>query len=413
MNRKTSLVKRRRRTAGFTLAEMMAVTVLSTISVTFIYYLFVHQSRLALLQTDIANMQSTLQFAATRLEQDIRRAGFMTLISNDDPRLCVPYSNPDFRAIRYKNSEFKSSSTKISYVNRSGSTTKPNPNLVEADELELMANFSTATDYSGAISPDNPNKILLDLAGTDITNERAFKRAFYMPNQLLFIKGLTGKVQIVQVDTSKSLGAVYFPTKFRAELYLNSNLPLRNTLRCGISIRFRVAPIMKVRYRVRKSPTQNYWELWRQVLSAGQCTSAGSCTWTPLPTNSAHPPLIIAERVADMQFWFATAHSNRDFNGVNPLCSGANLTNCQSGGIAQLGRDKQTGWPQNDNIRSMVSVFFRLSIHMEKEDPSRPHIKRASLDDALLTFELNPDVNGSARVRTLSRAVQLVNFLIK
>ncbi|TNE44850.1 MAG: hypothetical protein EP343_29805 [Deltaproteobacteria bacterium] len=410
MNRKPARSKQQ---AGFTLAEMMAVTILSTLSVTFIFYLSISQSRLARLQDDIANMQSALQFASTRIERDIRRAGFMSLVSNNDPRLCVPFNFNDFRAIRFTNSEFDSSKTKMTVKSRSGEETLNNPNVVEADEIELMANFATTKDYPAAISPDNPNKIIIDLAGTDVADERAFKRAFYTPNQLLFIKGLTGKVQVVQVDTSKPFTNVYDKATARAELFINSNLPLRNTVRCGISIRFRVAPILKVRYRVRKNPASNYWELWRQVLSPSSCNSNGRCTWAPMPTSSPFPPLVIAERVADLQFWFATAHSSRDFNGLDPMCTGTTVKDCEKGSTAQLGRDKETGWPVNDDIRAMVSVYFRLSIHMESEDPEFPHIQRKTLDDALLTFDLNPKVDGSARVRTLSKQIQLVNFLVR
>ncbi len=410
MNRKPARCKQQ---AGFTLAEMMAVTILSTLSVTFIFYLSVSQSRLARLQDDIANMQSSLQFASTRIERDIRRAGFMSLVSNNDPRLCVPFNFNDFRAIRFTNSEFQSSKTKMTVKSRKGEETMNNPNVVEADEIELMANFATTKDYPAAISPDNPNKIIIDLAGTDVADERSFKRAFYTPNQLLFIKGLTGKVQVVQVDTSKPFTNVYDKATSRAELFVNSNLPLRKTVRCGISIRFRVAPILKVRYRVRQNPGNNYWELWRQVLSPSSCNSNGRCTWDPMPSDSPFPPLVIAERVADLQFWFATAHNSRDFNGLDPMCTGTTVKDCEKGSTAQLGRDKETGWPVNDDIRSMVSVYFRLSIHMESEDPDFPHIKRKTLDDALLTFDLNPAVDGSARVRTLSKQIQLVNFLVR
>lgn len=399
--------------AGFTLAELMAVIILSTLSVTFIYYLFIQQSRLARLQDDIANMQSTLQFASTRIEQDIRRTAFMSLTSNDDPRLCVPFSDSDFRAIRFTNSSFLASSTKLSLQTRSGPTIINNPNLVEADEIELMANFSTTVDYPGAIAPDNPNKILLDLAGTEINDERAFQRAFYNPNQLLFIQGLTGQVQIVQVDTSKPMVNVYDKAKARAELFVNSNLPLRNTVRCGISIRFRVAPLLKIRYRVLQNPNANSWQLWREVMSPSSCSSSGKCTWTPMPANSSYPPLIVADRVADLQFWFSTAHDSKDFNGLDPLCKGTNTKDCDTGDIASLGKDKVTGWPQNDNIRSMVAVYFRLSVHMENEDPEFPHIERKTLDDALLSFELNPQVKGAARVRTLTKQIQLINFLVK
>lgn len=399
--------------AGFTLAELMAVIILSTLSVTFIYYLFIQQSRLARLQDDIANMQSSLQFASTRLEQDIRRAAFMSLTSNDDPRLCVPFSDSDFRAIRFTNSEFLSNTTKLSLQTRSGPTIINNPNMVEADQIELMANFSTTVDFPGAISPDNPNKILIDLAGTDVTDERSFQRAFYNPNQLLFIQGLTGQVQIVQVDTTKPMVNVYDKVKARAELFVNANLPLRNTVRCGISIRFRVAPLLKVRYRVRQDPNGNTWQLWREVMSPSACSSSGRCTWNPMPADSPYPPLIIADRVADLQFWFSTANDSKDFNGLDPMCKGTTSKDCDSGEIAALGKDKETGWPQNDNIRSMVAAYFRLSVHMENEDPEFPHIQRKTLDEPLLSFELNPQVTGAARVRTLTKQIQLINFLVK
>lgn len=399
--------------AGFTLAEMMAVTVLSTLSVTFIYYLFVQQSQIARMQDDIANMQSAVQYSATHLERDLRRAGYMSLIANNDPRLCVPYNYDDFRAIRFTNAAFKSNNTRIKGTYQNQAFDVLNPNLVEADEIEIMANFSTSQDFPAAIDPSSPNAIIVELQDSNVNDERSFKRAFYSPNQLLFVKGLTGMVQIVQIDTSKALSNVYDPTKQRATLSINSNLPLIANRRCGISIRFQVAPLLKVKYQIKQDPNNNNWELWREVLTAQSCNTSGKCTWQPMPADSPHPPLVVSDRVADLQFWFSTANAGGDFNSLDPRCQGDTIPDCQTGAIARIGEDNYTGWPQNDDIRSIVSVYFRLSMHMDREDPDFPFIQRNSLLEPLLTFQINPKVKGSARVRTLSKQIQLVNFLVK
>ncbi|HAA53327.1 MAG TPA: hypothetical protein DCE42_01145, partial [Myxococcales bacterium] len=73
---------------GFTLTELMAVVALSALSLTFVYYLFVQNSRLFIVQEELAAVQSGLRFASSRLESDLQRAGFMTLINSNDPRRC-------------------------------------------------------------------------------------------------------------------------------------------------------------------------------------------------------------------------------------------------------------------------------------------------------------------------------------
>lgn len=402
---------------GFTIAELMAVVVLSSLSITFIYYLFIDQSRLARIQAEIGDLQTSLQFSVASIQRDLRRTGYMSIVTNTDKRLCSTIAHQEFNSIRYFDGD-----TKYSFATKIG-TTNVNK-FIRPDRIELFGNFTTTTDFPAYIDPSKPDEVIIDFAGSSIRSQSAFEQAFYSPNQLAAVKGQTGRLQIIQFQTGTAVASVYNAALNRATLKVTSNLPLNNSADCGIAIRFRIAPLHKIQYRIKltdpvppaTTADPYVWELVREVLDPGRCNPTTGCGgWTPLTSTSPHPPLNIAPNAVDIQFWFGSWNpTTQQMEHSDPRCLTDNVSSCLAAnkGVTGIHDDTTPHWPADpSNIRS---VFFRVTARSENEDPSMIFIPRKSLQtDILRTFDLNPNQRGAARVRSVVKNVMLPNMLAK
>ncbi len=410
---------------GFTLAELMVVLLLSSLFLGFVYYFFINQSRMTKVIYEVGTLQSELQFASQFLESDLKRAGYMTILHpTNDSRLCVTYrkvpvnsrlctSTPtDMRAIRFCDGAFVNPNIRSV---RLGTVVTSAPNRVAADIIELMGNFTTNEEYQASINPTNPNQLFVDFnvnyrspeLDSSIKTLQDFKEKFYRPNQLLAVRSGQGKLQIVQINTALAATSAYNASTNKARILISATMPLNTSTACGVGSIVYVAPITKIRYRIVPAATNSpIWNLRREVLTPTNCRIDRVCSWKVEQYSN------IAERAANLQFWFATLASNGNINRYDPRCSGTNAASCKSGRVARLDDDTVSGWPTNDDLRSIVSVFFRITVYASEEDPSFPFKPRRSLQEPFTSFELNTLLVGSARVRSVTRNVQLPNFLI-
>lgn len=401
--------------AGFTIAELMAVIVLSTLSVTFIFYLFVDQSRLTQAQQEIGDMQSALQFSVATIARDLRRAGYMSIVTNTDKRLCVSYSRQDFNAIEFTNADG------IFTTNAKITSTNKNKNIAP-DRIRLFGNFSTTEDFPAYIDPSDSTKIIVNFAGSDIVEQTAFERAFSSSrpnsvNQLIMVKGQTGKMQIVQIQR-----ASYNPTSNTAVLTLATGIPLNQSTACGIAIRFRVAPLQKIVYRlmanerITQTGTSEYkWHLVREVLDPGACNTTGACSWNRnVYANSPNPTLEVTTNAVNLQFWFtAWSRSTGRAMHYDPKCTGTQIANCNTPtNVSSTHDDITNHWPTSDP--SLIrSIFFRVTVRSENEDESLPFIVRPNQSTTIQTFDLDPNKKGAARVRSITKNVMVPNMMAR
>lgn len=388
--------------AGFTIAELMAVIVVSGLTTSFIFFLFIDQSRLAQTQAQIGELQTSLQFAVSSLQRDIRRAGFMSILTNADRRLCQVYNANDFNAFNYTNAN--------TALFQPGSS-NPNTNIAP-DSLELFGNYMTTADFPAYVDPSSPGTIVVNFAGSSITNATSFQRAFFSPNQLLMIKGQTGRLHIVQVRVNGPAAGAYNATSNTARLPISSSLPLRNTTNCGVAIRFRVAPLHKIRYRMFIDPTTRAWQLRREVMNPGRCTPTG-CTWSVMGANTPHPPLVIAPFAVDLQFWFSTwNNTTNEPSHLDPRCTGTNVSTCISQAkVASTHDDTVSHWPPDSAL--IRSVFFRVTVRTQNEDPSLAFQARPNTLSTISTYDVDPNTQGAARVRSIVKNVMIPNMLAR
>lgn len=376
--------------AGFTLNELMAVVLLSTISMTFIYYLFIQNTELYSLQEEIANAQSNLQFASSKLQSDLQRTGYMAPIDHLDKRLCVKLqpttSTSSFQAVQFFNAKDKYSS---------------NGNLIESDRIELLGNFLTSEEFQAEVLSATTLRLKFDRQKID---QDAFQAMFFSPNQLLSIRGTGGQLQVVQVKTSGVTIATAYSTGVIT--LVTSGLSLKRTAHCGVASSVWVAPLSKIRYRIVRA-ANNRWTLLRETLYP-TCAVSGAnltCTWAVM--GAPHPPLVIADEVVDMQFWFVS-RSLGNFKGYDPRST--NTIERTS-----LNDDMDSKYPAD--TRSIRSVFFRLTVRTQYEDKSFPFISRGSVRTSALRtpirgFNLNSSITNAAHVRNITKNVLFANFLI-
>ncbi len=417
---KKSNLKLNRQQGGFTLVELMVVLALSTISLTFIYYLFIQNSRLYATQEDIAAMHSALRFATARMEMDIQRAGFMAPLDGGrdasnkpmDPRLCPIQnlttsntSNGRIQALEFYQPGTKINGTLCAPAD-SCSVYRKDGNYMAPDFIDLMGNFVSSEEYVATV---DANAIVLDASVMNSIDKGTFQRWFYNPNQLLLVKGQGGRIQLAQINTrASSLNSAYATGRL---ILSTTGITLVRSPVCGTVGRVSVAPVMRVRYRLDRNNNNYDWSLVREVLvpyCSGNAFSGNlSCIWRPQGANDPNPPLPVARNVVDLQFWFTTQ------NSITGVLSQLDPRVSSSGKISFLQDDAVHGFPTHPI--DLRGVFFRITIRSEEEDPSIPwqsFYERKTLHDPMRFFKLHPKTLGSARVRHINKYVQLVNFLI-
>jgi len=385
---------RKKSQGGFTLTELTVVVLLTTISSTFIYFLFEHNSRIYNIQNDLSNAQAHLRYASARLQRDLNRAGYMGIINQSDKRLCVPLGMPpldrSLDAIFFQDGQFR--------VNA-------NQNFLEADRIYLFGNFDTNEDFDATIINNTQIRVQYDPRTFDLAS---FKRVFYNTGQLLLMKGSNGKYQVIQVNATGNITSAY---SSRVLNIAPTGLRLRRTAFCGATGRVRISPLRRIRYEMRNLGSYRY-EI-RRTSMYPICTSAGTsnitCNWRDMVSTSPHPPFVVAEYATDLQFWFSRVQ-NGVLYGYNPLA--------------------RVGLPQRANIDNDIhppflqpqlpflrSVFFRISVRTMADDRSfvmrsRGGSRLGALRTPMLGFNVDPNPLTAARVRSIVKHVQLNNFLI-
>ncbi|MBK04948.1 MAG: hypothetical protein CL920_10540 [Deltaproteobacteria bacterium] len=407
---------------GFTLTELMAVVALSALSLTFVYYLFVQNSRLFIVQEELAAVQSGLRFASSRLESDLQRAGFMTLINSNDPRRCglqnlqtTGGSNGQFQAVEYYTSASVGQASTCATI-APGATPPTDPgcvflqangNRVRTDRIELMGNFMTSTEYQADVIHGSTPSIRFSASALQGMDKTTYDRIF-ANRMLLTIGGQSGRLQIVQVA-----GNPNFTTRTVKLASAATGLNLRTVATCGVAGTVMVSPLMRLRYRIDAS-NKDEWNLIRETL-VPNCRVAGAllnCSWTAMTNTDPHPPLIIASNVVDLQFWFSSVNPlTGAINNLDPRMGdhGGNVANA-----TPLDNDLRHDFPSD--VRNLRGVYFRLTFRSETEDREfryQAAYQRASLSHPHIAWELDTKNPGAARVRSLVKSVQLVNFLLQ
>ena len=394
---------------AFTLVELLIAMLIASIAFTFIYYMFAVNHQLFFAQEDISTMQSSLRFAADRLKEDLARAGYMAVedSASDVPsKLCVGPVGATLTGFAFTNDDQANN-----YVFKN-SGTAPHPpgnkeNRVYPDSILLTGNYTNAEVYYGDIL--GTERFRMDLAAPNYPTVAEWSRLFGNLPQFLRLTGSSGKGQIVRVTAAnRTTGELTLANASGGTPAVIQNV------NCGTSVRARINVINRIRYRICRDAA---------------CSASGSGSTTVLVRqtlkadgNAVTPNLVIAKNVVDLQFWFSYDNTpdnfliQPDLRFYDP--NGTGMTK------AWLEHDTfpppapapilhTTSW----SIRKSRSVFFRVSIRAEKEDPKLLHVPRGGSGDPraapLRTFGADLNTPGSARVRSILGHGQLRNFGLK
>lgn len=137
---------RRRARAGFTLLEMMVALTAGAIAIGSMYSISSVSTQYFREQQRISNAQSSLRFAMDQIRRDISRAGYGATPSITAYPACQPnvglQAGPlgRFQAVRI------AEATQVALVDPAGGHQIDGVN-VHADTLQLMGNYSTASEY--------------------------------------------------------------------------------------------------------------------------------------------------------------------------------------------------------------------------------------------------------------------------
>jgi len=372
-----------RRTAGFTLIELMVALVAGAIAITSIYFVSSASSKHFHEQQRIAQNQMTLRTAMAQIRRDFGRAGYMATPNTLKEDACgAAASALDFGAI------FVEEGAATSALGTGALTTL---NGVSADRVELFANFATGDGYK--------------VRGTQSTTQLAFattwqgfRRSFGVPyDDALFDTAFKpGRYVLVSHDAQGY--------RFFAEITAVSGVSTPPTItfdralpgcfaRCGGS-GCTVSPVSRVEYTVQNmSGTLSTLASTSPLLgTTGPVLVRRELDFADPGVLVANSERVIAEYVADFDVDIVSDNETTTTGTPNLV----------------LNDDAAAETITTSNPHRARTAVVRLSVRTAAEDQRFPYVTRTSAA-ALTRYELDTAVEGAARVRTSTLEVLLPN----
>lgn len=420
MNKRISLKQ------GFTLVEMMVALTAGAIAMTSIYYVSAASSQHFHEQQMIANMQTALRLAIDRVRSDLQRAAFLGSVNpglSDEGAFCGgTYGTAATGLI--------SQGIFVDDGQYSAQLPEQATNVVQADQLRLVGNYATADEYYAEII--DTSRLRVDIQrqsfrrsfGTsDLTSheyDAAFEDAFAVGRGVRIV-GSTGRVslhQITSVDGDAGAGP-----EFTIAPDIAGVAP--TCLALGDDVL--VAPQVRIEYYVgtwnsaagekfhgsdaltgQNAPALMRRELMWPTLVADVNVLTGNAAVTGDAVNFTNNQQVVLEHVANFDvdlYWDTridlTAPPELE---VMAESSAADITNPLHSGSAGGTAAATAAGPHR--VRSAI---VELSVRAPSEDPRFAWIARG-VGAPLTRYELDPDVPGAARVRSVRTEVFLPNF---
>lgn len=162
-------------------------------------------------------------------------------------------------------------------------------------------------------------------------------------------------------------------------------------------------------YRVRVDPQdERNFQLVRHRIDASILLNGAALNEANLD-NNIKQTLIIADNVADFRVWFDCVDATGQFT-TKPRETGWDIGDPGGGCVA----------PTGANPELARAAHIRLSLRTPRENPNRPHIRLTGLAPGfdvpggpMVTFDVNPDVPGSASVVTVQTSVELTGLAMR
>ena len=179
---------RRHRSHGFTIIELMVATMLSSVVLLAVYFVFISNTQQYYVQEQLVRMQESMRFGMEYLKNDLRNAGRLGVangieiggglqVAGRDPQLCP--SRSQLHGVELFEDDRGSPNVLIRY----GNEHRP-------DRIRLLTDASGATpvlvskarrDRITLMRPfDQPSKMAKSLLASEARFNQAFQRGFYL-----------------------------------------------------------------------------------------------------------------------------------------------------------------------------------------------------------------------------------------
>ncbi|MCA9557152.1 MAG: prepilin-type N-terminal cleavage/methylation domain-containing protein [Myxococcales bacterium] len=383
----------RARAAGFTMVELLLAVFLSAIVLVAIYYVFIANSQQYYRQEQVVQMQEGMRFALEYLKTDLRNAGRMAVTNSTDPLrrdpgLCA--------AVQGINGVVLADDTAGGQV---PAILANAPNAVRPDEVTMLLDVSGSVPLAtrrvaGAtvlVLPED--RQLTGEARSMLASQARFENT-WRAGQFVRIHALASDAKdfAVVTDAQYNGGA---PT---VTLGRNTCLPTGVCDAGGCLIN----PVEQVRYRLRADPadaTNTKTDLHREVVDARNA-------------NNVLEDLIVAEYAVDLQVW-GTYDVRGDLPGAQPDVTLDEAPQDDVGNFPGFAAEGAAMAARPERLRALNVL---LATRTPREDPellvalnlNNPNARRAA---DRVWFELDPNIDGFARVATMVSEVATPNLV--
>lgn len=390
---------------GFTLIELMVAGMVAAVVMAAVYLTYTQSVHGYRVQSDVLDTYGRLRFGLDHIKTDLRRAGVSaTLNSNIDPFVRPPLPSQSLLGF----------AVMPSFDTGAGSAEKATNVFVEPTAILLFGDYFTSVVFpeaagtlpsSVAFPVQQVDGTVLQLDPSTITiGEQEFKAAF--------LPASNPDARLLHVEHRTEGTHYYFPIVDAdfANLTITIGVPAPTALTSGIYKSIYVNPVGFVRYRI-AADTRELAPGPDGTLKVPEAKTdlvREEVAWNDL-TGDAIPGtrLVLVENAVDLQLYdfvvdqaapgqppalavFPDIHSVVDAAGVGMLGQGV------------------TAQPQD-----LRFVTIKLSVRSADEDPDVPFMPRESLFAPLRRYDVDPDIEGSARVESLALRVQLFNATMR
>ena len=378
---KSTSQKRRKSIWGFTLTEVAAVALISSIAVVGLGTMYGRSITGLKIQDRHLDMQRQLRLAIEMIKHDVRLAGFMATPNSSADQSVCPQPADIIRAVILQEDEgdiFDGSS---------------NPN-VSPVSLILFGDFSGGRTYTTSNITGNSVQLVsdVDLPQTEAEWEDVFKTNRYL-------KITTNE----QFDMIVPITSAKFDTK-RVEVQAGTMPLVSPPQMCGVEgfgTGYHVNVVNFIRYRIMKSPVPGSDDE-DLVLVREELDKAGT---EPIDNTR----LIVAKDIVDMQFY--DFFFDDDLTGTDPeLSYYPTIDSSAGGGLLPKDRLGVSPLAKPEDLRALT---VKLTARTPTEDPDVFHTKRDSLHSPLKTYDLDADPTGAARCISAATRIQLRSLTAK
>lgn len=396
-----------KRSSGFTLIELVVAAMIAMLVIAGLYVVYAGQARIFRGQEQVSGAQVAARFAMEMVKEDLRRAGSLAVTDTNDPQVIQGLGRPPNvtggRILAIELEHDQGSVPLEENVVRDDAEARPNE---APDRLTIVGNFTNNERY-WVERISGRTVTLQDTSFHDPTDpfpvsETEFNQIFLDDDSTLLRIEHSNKVffsRIVGRNYDTKTVTIMESPGFMTGLWEGAKVNVVNKVRYAVVDPELVAPNLLTKAErdlaeAGNTALKNRTDLVREIMS-----------WSK---NEVIRREIVAENVVDFQVWFLFDAMELPEKGPNVDQRDFNLSDTLTGNAPC--DDGLIGTP-NCMVKGAHGAVVRLSVRTSREDrnfliPPSPPVPRRPLQ----WYEVDPNSEGAARVRTLVSQVALTNI---